>query len=248
MEIDPLSDAKILDSWNRNAEPWTAAVRLRQIASRRLVTDQAIIEAVIASAPRSMLDIGCGEGWLCRRLAALGIDSIGVDAVPELIAEAQRAGPGAFRVLSYESIAAGDLPDPVDTVVCNFSLLGRESVEGIVRVAPRMMRPGGHLVIQTLHPVAASTAEPYQDGWRRGSWAGFDAAFTDPAPWYFRTIASWLQLFRTSRLLLLDLREPIHPETGQAASVIFILTADEKAQIAPATSRTVDREGPSAVA
>jgi 2-polyprenyl-3-methyl-5-hydroxy-6-metoxy-1,4-benzoquinol methylase len=229
MKVNLFSDAMILESWHKNAAPWTAAVRLRQIASRRLVTDQAIVEAVMARAPRSVLDIGCGEGWLCRTLAALGVETTGVDAVPELVAEAQRAGPGTFRVHSYESIAAGDLPDPVEAAVCNFSLLGKESVEGIVQAAPRMMLPGGRFVIQTLHPVTASTAEPYHDGWRRGSWVGFDAAFTEPAPWYFRTMASWLQLLRTSRLQLLDMREPIHPETRQAISVIFILAAGDKA-------------------
>jgi hypothetical protein len=28
MSIDPLSDAKIVDSWHRNAAPWTAAANL----------------------------------------------------------------------------------------------------------------------------------------------------------------------------------------------------------------------------
>jgi 2-polyprenyl-3-methyl-5-hydroxy-6-metoxy-1,4-benzoquinol methylase len=226
MSIDPLSDAKILDSWHRNAAPWTAAVRAGQIASRRLVTDRAIIEAIMTRPPRTVIDIGCGEGWLCRTLAARGIDTLGVDAVPELIEAAQRAGPGNFRLLSYEAIVAGDMPDPADAVVCNFSLLGKESVVGIVQAASRMMRAEGRFLIQTLHPASASSVEPYQDGWRHGSWLGFDAAFTDPAPWYFRTMASWLQLFADSGLRLLDVREPIHPETGQAASVIFILSAE----------------------
>src|SRR5277367_2761973 len=84
MIIDPLSDAKIIDSWNKNARPWTTAVRLGQIASRRLVTDQAIVEAAMAGSPRSMLDLGCGEGWLCRALAARGVNVMGVDVVPEL--------------------------------------------------------------------------------------------------------------------------------------------------------------------
>lgn len=68
MTIDPLSDAKILDAWRRNAAPWTAAVRGRQIESRRLMTDRAMVDAVLGRAPRSVLDLGCGEGWLARAL------------------------------------------------------------------------------------------------------------------------------------------------------------------------------------
>ena len=46
MEIDPLSDAKIIDSWNKNVMPWTTAVRTGQIESRQLSTNQAIVDAV----------------------------------------------------------------------------------------------------------------------------------------------------------------------------------------------------------
>jgi hypothetical protein len=49
MSIDPLSDAKILDSWQTNATPWTAAVREQRLESRKLVTDRAIVDAVMAS-------------------------------------------------------------------------------------------------------------------------------------------------------------------------------------------------------
>jgi len=64
-----LSEAKIVESWRNNAHAWTSAVREQRIDSRALVTDRAIVEAVLARAPRSVLDIGCGEGWLARRLA-----------------------------------------------------------------------------------------------------------------------------------------------------------------------------------
>jgi len=74
---DPLSDAKIIESWRKNAAPWTNAVREGQIESRRLVTNQAIIDAVISRAPRTALDIGCGEGWLVRALAERGIQTTG---------------------------------------------------------------------------------------------------------------------------------------------------------------------------
>jgi 2-polyprenyl-3-methyl-5-hydroxy-6-metoxy-1,4-benzoquinol methylase len=222
MDIDPLSDAKIIDSWNKNAAPWTTAVRTGQIESRQLSTNQAIVDAVLARSPRSVLDIGCGEGWLARALEAKGIHVIGVDVVPGLIEQAQRAGTGTFRVVSYEQIAAGKLQISVDVIVCNFALLGRESVEGLFGAISTLLNPGGSFVVQTLHPVAACGDYPYQDGWRDGSWAGFASEFTDPAPWYFRTLGSWVTLFAENRLQLLEMREPLHIKTKQPASVIFI--------------------------
>ena len=225
MSIDPLSDAKIVDAWGRNATPWTAAVRGQQIESRRLVTDRAIIEATLSRSPRSVLDLGCGEGWLSRALAASGIEVIGIDAIPALIEQARQAGGGDFRVMSYEDIAAGKLDEAVDAMVCNFALLGNESVAGLFGAVRSLLNPRGSLLIQTLHPLISCGEQPYQDGWRAGSWAGFSADFGDPAPWYFRTLESWIRLFPEHGLHLLELREPLHPQTQKPASVIFMAQA-----------------------
>ena len=222
MSASALSDAKIVDSWRNNAQAWSAAVRERRIESRELVTDRAIVDAVLSRSPRSVLDLGCGEGWLGRALAERGVQLVGIDAVPDLIARATAAGGGDFRVASYEQLAAGALDFTADVAVCNFSLLGCESVETIFAAVPALLRPHGVFIIQTLHPMVACGERPYQDGWREGSWAGFSSDFTDPAPWYFRTLASWLALFRTHGLRLLELREPLDPRTQKAASVIFI--------------------------
>lgn len=226
MSSDPLSDARIVDSWRKNASPWTAAVRENQIASRALVTNKAIVDAVLSRSPRTVLDIGCGEGWLARALADRGVRAIGVDVVPALIEQARRAGGGEFSVSSYEDIAAGALDVKVDVVVANFSMIGKESVEGVIRRSPSLLEDGGALVIQTLHPVASCGDESYADGWREGSWAGFSPEFSDPAPWYFRTLETWENLLVGSGFRILETREPLHPETGKPASVIFIAESE----------------------
>ncbi|HET7650721.1 MAG TPA: class I SAM-dependent methyltransferase [Gammaproteobacteria bacterium] len=220
--MNPLSDAKILDAWRRNAAPWTLAVRDRQIESRRLVTDRAIIDAILDFTPETVLDLGCGEGWLARALCQAGIRVTGVDAVPELVAQARNGGGGEFLTLAYEELGEGELALQVDLAVCNFALLGNESVSTLFAAIPSLLNPGGAFIVQTLHPVTACGDLPYRDGWRQGSWDGFDQAFSDPAPWYFRTLESWIDLFALHRLRLLETREPLHPRTRQPASVIFI--------------------------
>ncbi|HEY1042223.1 MAG TPA: methyltransferase domain-containing protein [Telluria sp.] len=218
--MKPLSDEKVIESWGRNAAPWTNAVRGGEIESRKLVTNQAIVDAVHSRTARTGIDIGCGEGWLVRALH--GVAMTGVDVVPELVDIARTAGGGSFQVLSYEDIAAGKLDATYDVAICNFSLIGEESVAGLLRAAPSFLNPDGALIVQTLHPHFACGDAPYRDGWREGSWAGFSTDFTDPPPWYFRTLESWVRMFADADLRLVEMREPLHPATGKPVSVIFI--------------------------
>ncbi|MDR3445472.1 MULTISPECIES: class I SAM-dependent methyltransferase [unclassified Dyella] len=232
-------EALILDAWQSNAQAWEQAVREGRIESRKLVTDQAIVDAVLACAPRTVIDVGCGEGWLARALAVAGVKVIGVDVIPALIESARANGDGDFRILSYEDMAAGALPERADVVVCNFSLLGRESVDGLLAAMPELFEPGGTLIVQTLHPLLA--AEPYADGWREGSWVGCGSGFGQAAPWYFRTLGSWVSAFERAGLSLHGINEPIHPHTGRPASVIFMAGVGQGNGDEQASRRSISR-------
>ncbi|WP_020481627.1 class I SAM-dependent methyltransferase [Methylomonas sp. MK1] len=221
---DRANDQRILESWAKNATPWTTAIREQQIASRRLATDQAIIDAITDFAPGSVLDVGCGEGWLVRALTVRGILASGVDAIPALIAQARRAGPEAYYLASYQDITHGQFRFQADTLVCNFSLFGKSSVETLFAALGTLLPNSGQLIVQTLHPLAACGDQPYRDGWRIGSWQGFNRDFIDPPPWYFRTLASWVGLFVGNGFELTEIREPSNPDTNQPLSILFIAT------------------------
>ena len=215
-------DKQIIASWEKNVAPWVQAVRRGEIRSRVQVTDSAIVEAVLHRNPGTILDLGCGEGWLCRALGRHGVETLGIDVVPDLIAAAEKAGTGRFMTMAYEAVSPDSIPDRFDAVICNFSLLGEASVEHLFQQIPGLLTAGGALIVQTLHPESACAEAEYRDGWRAGSWAGFGDAFVEPAPWYFRTLESWKALFGANGLRLVDTVEPINPDTGGYASVIFV--------------------------
>lgn len=218
-------EQQILDCWHQNVDPWVDAIRDHEISSRVLVTNQAIEAAVLATRPSSVIDVGCGEGWLVRRLVARGIAARGLDAVAALIASAQRQG-GEFAVASYADIAQGAVGWRAATVSCNFALIGKASTEQLLRGVDRLLESGGQFIVQTLHPVEACGTQAYTDGWRQGSWDGFNQRFVNAAPWYFRTLESWRALFAECGWQLQGEHWPIHPRTGRPASVVF--TAQRK--------------------
>lgn len=212
-----MSEGELLDSWDANAARWTEAVRAGAIASRRLGTDQAILAAIARRPPRRVLDLGCGEGWLTRALAERSVEVLGVDASAELIAAAERAGPGRhFFCCAYAELDRERIGGPVDLVVANFALLaealGLEALAGL-------LEPGGRLLIQTLHPLGAGP--PYRDGWRREDFAGFGEGEWAPMPWYFRTLGSWLASLSAAGFVLEAIDEPLHPKTERPLSIIF---------------------------
>ena len=155
-----------------------------------------------------------------------GIAVTGIDATPALIELARAAGGATYICMTYDDLSDKGLERRFDMAVCNFSLLGNASTEAVIRTAPLLLEPNGTLAIQTLHPATLDAEAAYmRDGWRESTWTGCGKGFVDPAPWYFRTLASWTSLFRDAGLRLLEVREPRHPETGTPASLLFILAA-----------------------
>lgn len=221
--------ARLTASWDRNAAAWTDAVRTGAIASRRIATDRAILEAVLACSPTRVLDVGCGEGWLVRALFAQGVEAVGVDGSAPLITAAAALGGGTFHVARYRDLADGTVPlgAPFDVVACNFALLG-DDLAPLLRALGNALTPGGAVVIQTAHPWSTRGDRPYGDGWRTETFDGFGGRFPAEMPWYYRTLASWVTLLRQSRFRIISLAEPIDPDAGTPLSLVLTATSEAR--------------------
>lgn len=211
----------LLQSWHHNAQAWTEAVRSGAIESRRQVTDQAMLLAVMGRQPERVLDLGCGEGWLLRALAERGFEAVGVDGDPTLVEAARVAGSSPVHVASYEDLveAKVDIGRDYDLICANFSLLHQDIIP-LLAAMNALLVPGGALVIQTLHPWSVAAGD-YQDGWREETFDGFQGEW-QPMPWYFRTLSSWLNALDMAGLQLISLREPQHPQSPVPQSLLMI--------------------------
>ncbi len=215
-------DDEITGSWTDNAAAWTQVVRDGLIPSREAGTDAAIVAACLERGTGPVLDVGCGEGWLVRALAAHAITASGVDVSAPLIERARERGGGLFDVTTYAdlegdaTIAAG----PWQTIVCNFALLG-EPLHPVLAALRRRLAPGGQVLVQTVHSWSARGDAPYRSEWRTETFDAFAIAFPTPMPWYYRTLASWMEEFAKAGLCVTQIEEPLHPDTGTPLSLLF---------------------------
>jgi trans-aconitate 2-methyltransferase len=135
----------------------------------------------------SILDLGCGTGELTARIAESGAQVIGLDASPEMIAQARRQFPALdFQVADATTFT---LPEPVDAVFSNAALHWIPQADAAAHRIRAALKPGGrfaaefggHGNIAAIEAAAAAAAEQLQ--------------LQPPAnPWYFPTLGAYAGL------------------------------------------------------
>ncbi|MEU9202662.1 class I SAM-dependent methyltransferase [Streptomyces sp. NPDC048332] len=99
-----------------------------------------------------VLDVGSGTGGpTARTLADAGHHVLGVDVSPVMVGIASRQVPGAeFRCADVRDLPLED--GSFDAVCVYFSLLqlSRAEQTDVLRLAARVLRPGGHLAVATV--------------------------------------------------------------------------------------------------
>jgi ubiquinone/menaquinone biosynthesis C-methylase UbiE len=118
------------------------------------------------------LDLACGQGVLCRLLAAKGVDATGIDAAGELIRAAKdraAARPASEAALLHYQVAdareLGFLPaDHFTAAACVLAIQNMHPIGPIFSGAARVLKPGGRLVIVLMHPCFRGPKET-QWGW-----------------------------------------------------------------------------------
>lgn len=68
--------------WEDNADQWNTTLE-SGLFKNRSITNQAILNVITQHKPQSVIDIGCGEGWISRHLR--NINYTGLDGSLNLI-------------------------------------------------------------------------------------------------------------------------------------------------------------------
>ena len=138
--------------WEQNAHEWSDIIDRNAILSRP-ITNAAIQDRLRQLNAKSILDFGCGEGWLGRMLPT-DTDYLGIDGSQKLIDLAKMKNPNReYLCINYDQILSGVLHsnNSFDVVLFNFSIF-HENIGVLFARTQKYLNNDGRLLIQTIHP------------------------------------------------------------------------------------------------
>ncbi len=180
---------------------------------------------------RRVLDVGCGEGQVSRRVAGLGAQVVGLDPTAAQIGAARERGgrPRFVRARSEQ------IPSPsasFDAVVLCLALEHVDPFEPAIDEVARVLAPGGRFLLFLAHPLLQSPGSGWVDDensgdhfWRVGPYLHDAVEIDEIAPgvhlqFAHRPLSRYVHAMGRVGLLVEDMVEPPPP------AALLLETAD----------------------
>ena len=151
----------------------------------RFVTDlgSPALELLAPKPGERILDVGCGDGELTRKIADLGCAVVGVDLSPDFVACARRLGLEVFE----QDAARMEFSSEFDAVFSNAALHWMKDADAVIRRVARALRPKGRFVAEMggqgcVKTIEAALVEELDS-------RGYDGQAA--VPWYFPTVEDY---------------------------------------------------------
>ncbi|MFW9917482.1 MAG: class I SAM-dependent methyltransferase [Candidatus Thorarchaeota archaeon] len=225
------------NDWNMQADSWTSLVRPEGTMHHRFILNPCIWELLEPVKGSFILDAGCGEGYLSRKLAIAGANVVGVDFSSQMIEKCKLAASEVPSVdLSYHCAEIQQMPfladQSIDKILSNlcFPNLETEIVGKALLEFHRVLKPGGWLVFSILHPCFEAglggweLGEKDSSGRRKGKflkvdhyfheksyelqWKSREGAFPQPMTFIHRTLQTYFRLLSEPGFIVDNIREP----------------------------------------
>jgi len=143
------------EGWNRNADSWHRNFGEND-PNRRDLLDPIILETLGDVEGRRILDAGCGDGYLSRKLAERRAVVTAVDCSPRMLAYARAEEEREPLSITYHNADIASMPflanGSFEAVVTNNVIQDAADFEGAFREFSRILKPGGTYLHIENHP------------------------------------------------------------------------------------------------
>ncbi len=219
MTSDQIEETKAL--WNCIAQDWNIQVGDKGDSNRILNSDPVLWDFAGNVAGLSVLDAGCGTGYLSRQLHQRGAKVIGVDFSEKMIEIARAKAPRIdFRVDSCSSLETVE-DGSINVVIANYVLMDTPDLYGTMRAFNRVLKADGVAIVIFSHPCfpqGRATVSRDEDGIQyHWSFPYFEQRkcidppwrhFTSEFIWFHRPLSDYWKAFKTSGFDVVDFEEP----------------------------------------
>jgi len=205
------------DLWERNARWWqdTFTEGADPEYEEQILP---LAERFVRGAHR-VLELGCGEGQVSRRIARLGADVVGLDPAPTQI----RAAYGRDASVRCVQARAQQIPcagGAFDAVVLCLVLEHIDPFEPVVDEVARVLVPGGRFVAFLSHPLLQAPGSAWmidedldEQYWRVGPYLHDDVITDEVAPgvhfsFAHRPLSRYVHAMGKAGLYVYDMAEP----------------------------------------
>ncbi len=228
---------RIQKQWEDNAEAFANLIAGTGTPHHESILNPCVEELLGDVRGKSLLDAGCGEGYLARYYTKKGADVTAIDLSPSLIETSKMITDSESLEVDYR---VGDVchiesvpNETFDIVLSNLVLLNIPDLEVALKEYNRVLKTEGYLVFSIVHPAfnfygpgTWKMGEKDPDTNRRkGLFFKVDNYFDEeeferywrtrkgekfpvPISFFHRTLATYLNTLVTTGFNLLDFREP----------------------------------------
>ena len=158
MNIKRLNDEG-RELWNQKSQFWDELHGDAGNLFHRRLVEPSVLQLLNLRTGEVILDIGCGNGALTRRLAERGGKVTAIDYSEGMLKAARARGLGPSGNIDYRVVDATRVNALLDlgvgrydAVVCSMALMDIPTVEPIFQAAIQLLVPGGRFVFATMHP------------------------------------------------------------------------------------------------